>query len=118
MNGNTWGEIAREVIDYLAPYGPVIMMGVENASRQLGKRIERKNFVNAKSVYAILKTSFERSEHDHGRQLLEDFVKEPATYRDEIVTLVAQQAKATPNDLGRKLVAISNRWREDKRSLE
>ncbi len=113
----TWNDIASEVIDYLAPFGPVIMMGLENASRQLGKRIERKEFVNAKSVYAVLKTSFERNDDDHARQLLEDFVKTPAAYRDQIVALVLNQAAAAPHGLGRKLIAISNRWRVNKRPL-
>jgi hypothetical protein len=112
MSGETWDVVAQEAIDYLAPFGPVIMMGVENASRQLGKRIERKRFVNAKSVYAVLKTSFERNGHDQGRQLLEDFVKEPDSYRDKLVVLVAQEAGAAPDDLGRKLVAITNRLRK------
>jgi hypothetical protein len=112
MSGDTWDNIAREAIDYLAPFGPVIMMGVENASRQLGRRIERKHFVNAKSVYAVLKTSFERHGHDQGRDLLEEFVKEPDTYRDQIIDLVAVEAGAAPDDLGRKLVAITNRLRK------
>jgi hypothetical protein len=112
MSGDTWDVIAQEAIDYLAPFGPVIMMGVENASRQLGRRIERKRFVNAKSVYAVLKTTFERNEHDRGRQLLEDFVKEPDIHRDEIVSLIAQEAGAAPDDLGRKLTAITKRLRK------
>lgn len=112
MSGDTWDTITSEAIDYLAPFGPVIMMGVENASRQLGRRIERRRFVNAKSVYAVLKTSFERSDHGQGRQLLEEFVKEPGTYRDQMISLVAQEAGAAPDDLGRKLVAITNRLRK------
>jgi hypothetical protein len=111
MSSETWEVIAQEAIDYLAPFGPVIMMGVENASRQLGKRIERKRFVNAKSVYAVLKTTFERNGHDRGRQLLEEFVKKPDAYRDEIVSLVSLEASTAPDDLGRKLVAITNRLR-------
>jgi hypothetical protein len=114
MSGDTWDNISREAIDYLAPFGPVIMMGVENASRLLGRRVERKHFVNAKSVYAVLKTSFERNGHDKGRALLEDFVKEPDIYRDQMIALVAQKASAAPDDLGHKLTAITNRLRNSR----
>jgi len=112
MSGESWDVVAQEAIDYLAPFGPVIMMGVENASRQLGRRIERKRFVNAKSVYAVLKTTFERNGHDQGRRLLEDFVKAPDTHHNDLVSLVAREADAAPDDLGRKLVAITNRLRK------
>jgi hypothetical protein len=114
MGREAWDHIAAEAIDYLAPYGPVILMGVENASRLLGKRIERKVFVNAKSVYAILKTTFERQGHKQGEQLLEDYIREPARYRDQIVALVAQEANAAPESLGHKLVAVANRWRKER----
>ena len=53
MDNQIWTQVAHEAINYLAPYGPVIMMGLETASRLSGKRIGRKAFVNAKSVYAV-----------------------------------------------------------------
>ncbi len=112
-----WNQVAHEVIDYLRPFAPVILLGLESASRQLGRPIDRKEFVNAKSVYAILKTSFERDESDQGRQTLEQFIREPARHHDALVTLVAQRAAQSPQDLGHKLVAISNRWRSDRRAL-
>ena len=74
-------------------------------------------FVSAKSVYALLKTTFEREDKPASRDLLEQFVKEPDHYRQEIIALVAARAASSPNDLGRKLVALTNRWREDKRPL-
>jgi hypothetical protein len=111
MNGDTWNTIAQEAIDYLAPFGPVIMMGVENASRQLGRRVERKQFVNAKSVYAVLKTSFERNGHEQGRQLLEDFVSAPEAHRCALISLAACEAGKAPDELGHKLIAITNRLR-------
>lgn len=117
MGDAIWEDIASEAIDYLIPYSPVIMMGLENASRMLGRHIDRKEFVNAKSVYAVLKTTFEREESDSGRQLLEQFIGEPDRHRNRLVRLVAQKAGATPKDLGHKLIAITNRWREHKRPL-
>lgn len=121
MNNETWRETARtiasEAIDYLAPYSLVIMMGLENAKRQLGRAIERGEFVNAKSVYAVLKTSFERDQDGKGKELLEAFVQDSRAYRVQLIELVTQRAIAAPADLGYKLVAITNRWREHKRPL-
>ena len=112
MSGDQWYAIAEEAIDYLAPFGPVILMGVENASRQLGRRVDRGRFVNAKSVYALLKATFERNGHSRGHQLLEAFLREPDTYRDEIVRLISNEANSAPDALGRKLAAITDRLRE------
>jgi hypothetical protein len=92
-------------------------MGLESVRRQMGRHVERKDFVTAKSVYALFKTTFERDEKPSSKQLLEQFVKEPARYQAKLEALVAQKATASPGDLGRKLVALTNRWREDKRPL-
>jgi hypothetical protein len=73
--------------------------------------------VVAKSVYALLKASFERDQTPRGQQLLDLFVKEPDTYRAEITWLIAEKASRSPADFGRKLIALTNRWREDKRPL-
>lgn len=112
-----WANMASEAIDRLAVFGPVIMMGFESVRRRMGGEVERKEFVRAKSVYALLKTHFERNGSDEGEQLLEQFVKEPDTHQRQMVDLIATKAAHTPQDLGRKLVALTNRWREEKRPL-
>ena len=117
MDQVIWTQVASEAIERLAPYGPVILMGLETVRRQMGRHVERREFVTAKSVYALLKTTFERDDRPTGQQLLEQFVKEPDRYQAEIVELVANKASSSPDDLGRKLVALTNRWREDKRPL-
>ena len=117
MDQEIWTQVASEAIERLAPYGPVILMGLETVRRQMGRDIERREFVSAKSVYALLKTTIEREDKPTSRELLEQFVKEPDRYRADIVALVATKAASAPNDLGRKLVALTNRWREDKRPV-
>ncbi len=104
-----WSHVAQTAIDYLAPYAPVIMLGLESAKRQSGRHIERKEFVNAKSVYAVLKTTFERDTDDRGRTLLEAFIREPGRYQAQLLALVSGRAAAAPDDLGRKLIAITSR---------
>jgi hypothetical protein len=117
MDLEIWTQVAREAIERLAPYGPVILMGLESVRRHMGRHVERRDFVTAKSVYALFKTTFERDQTNKGRQLLEEFVKEPGQYQAEMVTLVAEKASHSPDGFGRKLVALTNRWRETKRPL-
>ena len=117
MDQKIWTQVAHEAIERLAPYGPVILLGLESVRRQKGRHIERKDFVTAKSVYALFKTTFEREQTTKGQQLLEQFVKEPGQYQVEMADLVAEKAARSPGDFGRKLVALTNRWREEKRPL-
>jgi hypothetical protein len=117
MDQDIWTQVAREAVERLAPYGPVILMGLESVRRQMGRHVERRDFVTAKSVYALFRTTFERDERLSNQQLLEQFVKEPNQYRAEMETLVAQKASRSPGDFGRKLIALTNRWREEKRPL-
>ena len=117
MDQKIWTQVASEAIERLAPFGPVILQGLETVRRQMGRDIERREFVSAKSVYALLKTTFEREDKPTSQELLEQFVKEPDRYQAEMIELVATKASSSPNDLGRKLVALTNRWREDKRPL-
>ncbi len=114
MDSEIWTQAANEAIDRLRPYGPVILMGLESVRRHMGRHIERKDLVAAKSVYSLLKASFERDQAQKGRQLLDLFVKEPDAYRTELTELIAEKASHSPTDFGRKLVALTNRWREDK----
>jgi len=113
MEQTNWQQLAQHAIDYLAPYAPVIILGLESAKRQSGRPIDRKQFVNAKSVYAVLKADFERDINDKGRALLEAFIREPARYRDQLIALVSARAAAAPDDFGRKLVTITNRLYQD-----
>jgi hypothetical protein len=115
MDQEIWTQVASEAIERLAPFGPVILQGLETVRRQMGRHIERRVFVSAKSVYALLKATFQRDDRPTAQELLEQFVKEPDRYRAEMIELVAQRASSSPNDLGRKLIALTNRWREDKR---
>lgn len=117
MDQDTWTQVAREAVERLAPYGPVILLGLESVRRQMGRHIERRDFVTAKSVYALLKTTFERDETLSNRQLLEQYIKEPGQYQAQMEALVSQKASASPGDFGRKLIALTNRWREEKRPL-
>ena len=117
MDSEMWTQAAREATDRLMPYGPVILMGLESVRRHMGRHIERRDLVAAKSVYALLKTSFERDQAQKGQQLLDLFVKEPGTYRTRMTELIAEKASHSPADFGRKLIALTNRWREDKRPL-
>ncbi len=117
MDNKSWIHIASEAIERLAPYGPVILMGLESVRRHLGRQVERREFITAKSVYALFKTSFERDPSQNGRQLLQQFVKEPDPHRAAMIQLIAEKASCEPADFGRKLVALTNRWREDKRPL-
>lgn len=112
MEQTNWQPIAQRAIDYMAPYASVIILGLESAQRQLGRPIERKQFINAKSVYAVLKATFEHDATDQGRTLLEAFIREPNRYRDQLIALVVSRAVATPDDFGRKLMAITNRLYE------
>jgi len=112
-----WTQVASEAIDVLAPFGPVILNGLESVRRQMGQHIERTDFVRAKSVYALLKATFERDGTGRMQIMLENFVKEPEVYRDEMIFLVSTRAEAFSGGFGRKLVALTNRWREEKRPL-
>lgn len=116
MDQTYWSHIAQEALDYLAPYAPVIMLGLESAKRQSGRHIERKEFVNAKSVYAVLKTSFERDPDDRSRSLLEAFINEPGRYHAQLLALISSRAVAAPDDLGRKLIAITSRLRDQQQT--
>jgi hypothetical protein len=117
MDSEIWTQVTSEAIDRLMPYGPVILMGLESVRRHMGRHIERKDLVIAKSVYALLKASFERDQAQKGQQLLDLFVKEPDAYRTELTELIAEKASRSPADFGRKLIALTNRWREYKRPL-
>jgi len=117
MDNEIWTQVASEAIERLVPYSPVILMGLESVRRHMGRHVKRKDLVTAKSVYALLKASFERDQTDKGQQLLELFVKEPDAHRTEITELIAKKASHSPADFGRKLIALTNRWREDKRPL-
>jgi hypothetical protein len=117
MDQEIWTQVASEAIERLAPFGPVILQGLETVRRQMGRDIERREFVSAKSVYALLKTTFEREDKPTSQQLLEQFVKEPDRYQAEMIELVATKASSSPNGLGRKLVALTNRWRAVKRPV-
>ena len=112
-----WIQVATEAIDVLAPFGPVILQGLENVRRKMGQDIERTEFVRAKSVYALLKATFERDGTGRMQIMLENFVREPEVYRDEMIFLVSARAQAFSGGFGRKLVALTNRWREEKRPL-
>jgi hypothetical protein len=111
-----WTQVADEAIERLTPYAPVILMGLESVRRTMGRHVERLDFVAAKSVYALLKSSFERDGGTENQQLLDQFVLEPDRHRTEITRLVAQKASYS-DDFGRKLVALTNRWRNNKRPL-
>ena len=117
MGDDLWTNVAGDAVERLGTYGPVIMMGLEGASRQVGERINRKEFVGAKSVYALLKTTFEREQDSKSRDILELFVKEPDKYKKQMLALLATKAENSPHEFGRKLVALTNRWRTDKRPL-
>ena len=117
MNLMTWTRVADEAIERLTPYASVILMGLESVRRTMGKHVERLDFVAAKSVYALLKSSFERDGGAETRQLLDQFVMEPDRHRTAITRLVAQKASYSPGDFGRKLIALTNRWRNNKRPL-
>ncbi len=113
----TWAEVAEEAIAHLAPYGPVVLLGLESARRYLGRDVDRKELVKARSVYALLMTSFERDDGNDGQQVLARFIQEPERYRTEIRQLVVEKAARSPDLFGRKLIALTNRWRENKRPL-
>ena len=112
-----WSQVAAEAIEHLTPFGPVILMGLESVRRHMGRHIERRDFVTAKSVYALLKATFERAQDAEGQRTLEQFVKEPDQHQQAIIQIIADRAERSPGDFGRKLVALTNRWREDKRPL-
>jgi hypothetical protein len=112
-----WTQVATEAIDRLAPFGPVILQGLESARRQMGEQIERTEFVTAKSVYALLKATFERDGTGQMQIMLDNFCQEPEAFREEIIELVAARAAAYSGGFGRNLVALTNRWREEKRPL-
>ena len=112
-----WTQVATEAIDRLAPFGPVILQGLESVRRQMGEHIERTDFVRAKSVYALLKATFERDGTGRMQIMLDNFCREPEPFRGEIIELVAARAAAYSGGFGRKLVALTNGWREEKRHL-
>ncbi len=112
-----WAQVAAEAIDRLIPYGTVILLGMEGVRRQLGRHVDRGELIKAKSVYALLAASFARDQERDSRELLAQFVRDPAQHGPAITRLVAERAGCSPNDFGRKLVALTNQWREDKRPL-
>ena len=117
MNLMTWTQVADEAIERLTPYAPVILMGLESVRRTMGRHVERVEFVTAKSVYALLKTTFERDGGAEHQQLLDQFVLKPDRHRTAITRLVAEKASYSPGDFGHKLIALTNRWRNNKRPL-
>jgi hypothetical protein len=117
MSDEFWTQVAGEAIDHLFPYGPVIVMGLESARRQLGRDINRRDFVSAKSIYALLKASVERDQGNDRKQVLDSFVQDPGKHREQIIVVIAQEAINSSDGFGHKLIALTNRWRKDKRSL-
>jgi hypothetical protein len=121
-----WAQVAAEAIDRLIPYRTVILLGMEGVRRQLGRYTDRGELIKAKSVYALLAlsrhdsvrmASFARDQERDSRELLAQFVRDPAQHGPAITRLVAERAGCSPTDLSRKLVALTNQWREDKRLL-
>lgn len=101
--------VVEKAVDRLMPFAQVILMSLSEAQRYLGRTIERKEFVQAKAVYATLRARFMRDDDTISLALLESFLRDPQHVREKLIRMVQEKAELNPA-FARDLQALTSQW--------